>query len=135
MSKLGFNLVISKMKRLERQFLSDGMKLARQEFKFNFDSQSDAESNMLWHPVKRKVPPKILVNTGNMKSEAIRTGKITTLPGKMILTIDPIDIRGNGYASFHQDGEGRIQRNYVTQSENLTNKQTNRLLDLLDKAF
>lgn len=135
MSLLGFDKLLSRLESVEKEFLVSGIRLAQYEFKKNFDTESDSETDTHWHPVKRKTPPTILVKTGEMKSQAVRTGRVVYSRGSAVLTIDPIDRDGRGYAAYHQDGDGVSERPFVTQSADLTNKQEQALLNILDKFF
>jgi len=136
-SKLGFGEVAMRIKKVERAFLQQGIKLAQQEFKSNFDSESNAESNEAWEDLTyRDVPPPILDLTGELKNQTTE-GIPEISDGKAVLTIDPIDPKkGKGYADYHEDGIGRNKkREFVTQSNQLTDKQTELLTELIDKAF
>jgi len=136
-SKLGFGEVAMRIKKIERKFLEGGVKLAQQEFKSNFDSESSAESNEVWEDLTyRDVPPPILDLTGELKNQATE-GIPEISDGKAVLTIDPIDPKkGKGYADYHEDGIGRNKkREFVTQSASLENKQIELLTELIDMAF
>lgn len=140
MSKLGFDKLLSSFSNLEREFLTKGVKLAQREFEHNFESESNSESYETWNDVVRDVPPPILDVTGKLKNEATTNIPILS-KGKAVLTINPIDERGREYASYHQDGENQyrskeeFQREFVTQSEELTQKQVNLLEREADKFF
>lgn len=132
MSKLGFNKAIANYTKMEQAFFRRGMRAAQQEFKRNFDTESDAETGRSWDMVLRGYPPPILDVTGQLRAEALSSKNVKIYRGKAVLTVDPIDGRGRGYAAYHQDGDGVNQRKFLTQSTNLTRVQTNILLDCFD---
>lgn len=140
-NKFNFRQVAQKMRQVERRFLNDGIKLAQQEMKENFDSESNKETGESWNSISyRDVPPPILDLSGDLKGEAL--GNKPQISGNVAtLVIDPIDHRGKGYASYHQDGEnqyrsqGEFQREFVTQSQDLENKQVAELIRILDNTF
>lgn len=59
-----------------------------------------------WENVKRPVPPDILVDTGDLKSEVEDPIKEVSMNG-FAMAIDPTDERGQGYAAYHNEGKGR----------------------------
>ena len=141
MDRFGFNKLSKAIQSSTPIFLEKGIKLAQEEMKENFESESNAESNQSWNEISyRDVPPPILDLTGQLKEEALNNHPII-LGNKGILTIDPIDSRGKGYASYHQDGENQyrdkseFQREFVTQSEKLAQKQVNLLESLVNNAI
>jgi len=129
------------MKVVERRFLQKGIELAQEEMKENFDTESNKETGSSWNGISyRDTPPPILDLSGDLKSEAI--GNKPIIVGNTgTLTIDPIDERGKGYASYHQDGENQyrseteFKREFVTQSKELENKQVSLLINELDRQF
>lgn len=132
MSKLGFDKSIRKIGGSKRSFLRGAIVLARKEFKRNFDTESDSESKKRWDAVLRGYPPPILDVTGELRAQAVSGGRLEFKLNSAHLTIDPLDERGRGYASYHQDGTPQMhQRRFVTQSEALSKAQQN----LLDKTF
>lgn len=137
MSKLGFGDVAAKAIRIKRDFLRGGILLAKQEIAENFNNQSNKETSMAWNDVVRDVPPPILNVTGALKDDTT----IQINESSAILTKDPIDKRGRGYASYHEDGENQyrskseFQREFVTHSLQLENEQIALLTELIDKAF
>jgi len=139
--KFNFAAVSSALKNVEKDFLVKGIKLAQEEMKENFESESSAEGNKSWEDISyRDVPPPILDLTGELKNEAIN-GVPQISGNKAVLTIDPIDSRGKGYASYHQEGENQyrskseFQREFVTQSSSLTEKQVGLLENLVNNSF
>lgn len=141
MSKLGFDRIIKRLDRAEKEFLTRGMKLAQKEFSKNFKSQSDAEKGTSWLDVERGVPPPILDVSGELVAEATSPANIKFSKNFATLTIDPIDERGRGYAEYHQEGinqyrtKDSFQRRFVTQSSNLDREQKNALIIAVEKAF
>ena len=140
-SKFNFSAVQSTLKSVEKEFLVKGIKLAQEEMKENFESESSLEGNKSWEDISyRDVPPPILDLTGELKNEAIN-GVPKISGNKAVLTIDPIDSRGKGYASYHQEGENQyrskseFQREFVTQSTSLTEKQISLLESLVNNSF
>lgn len=132
MSKLGFDRSIRRIGGSKRAFLRGAIVLARKEFKRNFDTETDTESKKRWDAVLRGYPPPILDVTGELRAQAISGGVLKFTINSAHLTIDPLDERGRGYASYHQDGTPKMhQRRFVTQSESLSKLQQN----LLDKTF
>ena len=144
--RFNFGEVARTFKSIEREFINKGIELAREEMITNISSQSSAESGkeypeltylIDWRP---KNPPR-LVLTGQLFEE-IKSNKIQIIGSNYgILTIDPEDEKGRGYASYHQEGENNIkskdefQSEFVTQSDSLANKQVNLLESLVNKAF
>lgn len=141
MSKLGFDRVIRKMQSIENKFLRKGMKLAQKEFKQNFDGETNSETKENWAVLERGEPPPKLDVDGLLKANTISFGNVSFYPKKAILLIDPIDSRGRGYAAYHQDGINQykskkdFQREFVTQSEDLTIKQVELLENTTEDAF
>jgi len=135
MSKLGFDKLIKNLPVIKRRFLINGIKLAQKEMKKNFDGEVNSESGEMWEDVKRPVPPKILIETGSMKSET-QNNQPAISENKAVLTIDPMDSRGRSYAAYHQEhpSKGRnIQREFVTQSMSLDREQLQELKDQVEK--
>ena len=139
--RFGFNISSKQFKLAERNFISNGIKLAQLEMKENFEGETNSESGNAWNDISyRDFPPPILDLTGELKNEAIGNKPII-VGNSGTLTIDPIDERGKGYASYHQDGvnqyrsKDEFHREFVTQSEELTNKQTNLLLNEFNLIF
>ncbi|MEO7531556.1 MAG: hypothetical protein ABIS69_09095 [Sediminibacterium sp.] len=139
MDRFGFNKI--RIDRVTKRFLTQGIKLAQEEIKQNFDTQSEQEHGKSWNSISyRNVPPPILNLKGKLKFIAIN-GKPSIVGNTATLTIDPLDDRGKGYASYHQDGinqfrsKDNFQREFVTQSKNLENKQVSMLIQELDKEF
>lgn len=142
MSKWGFDRILRKLPQIERRFFTEAIKAAQKsEFKLNFSANKDNETNVSWNPVLRAVPPPILDVTGKLKAEAISKGKVVILPRKGILTIEPIDSRGRGYASYHQKGfthkSGTFveARPFISQSANLIRIQKAILLKIVSQTF
>ena len=131
MSKLGFGQVERRMVRVERKFLTQGIKLAQKEFKENFNSESNSETGVDWEDWKIQHPGqnKILVKDGKLKDESLTNKPVIISSGSTgtaILTIDPVDDRGRNYAAYHEESPSQgnnIQREFVTQSSNLDIKQ------------
>lgn len=135
MSKLGFDKLIRNLPNIKRQFLVGGIKLAQKEMATNFDSEINSESGAAWDDVVRDVPPKILVESGSMKKEAL-TNKPNIGGDTAVLVIDPTDKRGRNYAAYHQESPSQgnnVQRELVTQSSDLDNKQLDFLIKTVDK--
>lgn len=140
MSKLGFNRDIINMRSAQKRFLRVGMSLAQKEFKRNFDGEKNSETGQQWDDVVRGVPPPILDDTGELKGNTLSSGNVSytsnsDFGGTAVLTVDPIDKRGRGYAQYHQDGIGVTERAFITQSNDLTNEQESLLISLTDKSF
>ena len=149
-SKFGFGTSAGKASGLASNFLRGGIKLAQQEFKENFESESAAGDP--WQDLSyRDVPPPILDLTGKLKSEATEKSpeiSVNGFSGKAVLNINPTDERGREYADYHeQDSNGEdgtkgdgdygrnVQREFVTQSDFLYAKQEALLVSLLDKLL
>ncbi len=141
MSKLGFQNLIAKYDDFEKDFLKDGISLAQKEFSENFDNETNSETGQSWADVKRGVPPPILNVTGNLKSQTLDIKNVVFRKGSAVLTVDPIDARGRGYAKYHQDGFNHLSagwidsRSFLTQSPSLTFNQKLLLEKLADKFF
>lgn len=146
-SRFNFKDVEKKMRsEVVPGFLNDGINLAKLEFAKNFESESNSESNEKWSELSPNYYGRdpedapILDLTGKLKDEALNNRPVIS-GNKAILTIDPIDSRGKGYASYHEDGENQyrdkveFQREFVTQSKELDEKQKRMLINKLDKAF
>lgn len=137
MSQLGFNDIIRKFPKAARRFLREGVQLAQKEFKANFDGEKNSESGHDWDSTVRPNPPKILDVEGNLKDSTLNGIPIISV-NSAVLIIDPIDDRGRGYAAYHQESPslGRnVQREFVTQSNSLTDKQEQLLIKILDQTF
>ena len=136
-SKLGFG----NLKLDEKSFFNSAIKEAKNEFSSNFNEEKNSESGQNWNKVKREVPPPILNVTGKLKDSSTREGDIKISGNTASFEISAIDDRGHEYASFHEDGENQhvskseFQREFVTQSEKLTERQVNLLLKEVDKMF
>lgn len=147
MSKLGFNISLQRLDEAKKKFLEEGMKLAQEEIKSNFDNQEDAETGKKWKDVVRGVPPPILEETGLLKREALKKSNINYYlrgnDSRAVLTIDPINSRtGDGYAMPHQKGFYNVlfdvmvaARPFVTQSGKLTRLQDTLFNTVFDKIF
>jgi hypothetical protein len=141
MSKLGFEKLLRDVDKIEKSFLKRGMKLVQKEIKTNFDKETNSETSKNWLDVERGVPPPILDVTGELKAQATHPSNIIYSKGKAVLTVDPIDIRGRGYAQYHQDGinqyrtKDSFQREFVTHSNDLENKHLKLLTDIVDNWF
>ncbi len=149
--RFGFNKISRRMNSVNRDFISDGIKLSQEEMKNNFETESANGSE--WEDITyRDVPPPILDLTSELKNEAVNNTPSLNIGDNIaigILTIDPIDPKkGKGYAEFHQqDGTGDTatkgsgdygrnkMREFCTQSSELDEKQVNLLITKLDKAF
>lgn len=136
MSRLGFDRMLRNIRQINKEFLREGMKAAQKEFKQNFEFEVNSQTGQLWDNVVRSVPPPILDVTGSMKRAAIASGNVVYLGNSAVLTVDPIDKRGRGYAAYHQEGTSRApQREFVTQSNELTKEQESILDNLIEKIF
>jgi hypothetical protein len=145
MSKFNFRQVQSKLKRIERDFIANGIELARREMLDNIRNQSSKESGQPYPELtylldwKPKNPPRLVLTRALL--DEIIFNRPVILGNKGILTIDPIDERGKGYASYHQDGENQFkskedfQAEFVTQSSELDAKQKTLLIGLVQSAF
>lgn len=140
-NKFGFSDIARRAKIAERNFLLKGIKLAQEEISENFSSQSSKQSKKSWNELSyRNVPPPILDLTGELKGDALGN-KPQIFGNKAVLTIDPIDERGKGYASYHEDGinqyksKDEFQREFVTHSNELENNQVSTLIKELNNAF
>ena len=122
-------------KKIEKRFLTKGMRAAQSEIRRNFNKETDSESGNAWTMVLRGYPPPILDVTGELRAQALHSGNVVIMPHKAVLTIDPKDSTGRGYAVYHQDGVNVHQRRFVTQSAKLTTDQTNILLNEIDREF
>lgn len=131
---------------VQSQFLKQGVELAREEMISNIETQSSKESGKSYPDLSylingvEKQPPRLIL-TGELFSE-IKENPIQISANSAKLTIDPIDPdKGEGYASYHQEGENNykdkeeFQAEFVTQSDELANKQINLLTGLLDSSF
>lgn len=127
--------------KVERPFLDGGMKLAKDEFAGNFSTESNAETKNPWNDVVRTTSDPILDVSGRLKTAATKDGGIVYGNKKATFNINPIDNRGREYAQYHQDGinqyrtKDEFEREFVTQSDDLNNKQENLLLNLINKLF
>lgn len=136
MSKFGFDKIARKYSAGEKRILVALIEDGRKEFKFNFQNEMNSENMSSWSAVQRPVPPKILIRTGKLSGEAIRSGRVVYRAGRATLTVDPIDERGRPYADYHQSGIGRNpERQFITQSDGLTRTQVNTILKELDRIF
>ncbi len=145
-SPFNFGRVASKMRIVEKNFLTKGIELARDEMVKNITSQTSAESGKAYPPLtyllnwKIPKPPPRLILTGELFDQ-IKTNRIQIIGRLGKLTIDPIDSRGKGYASYHEEGENQykskdeFQAEFVTQSTELSDKQEQLLLNETTKAF
>lgn len=129
------------MKSVETTFIRNGIELAREEMLENFESQSSKESGQLWPELSyRYEPPTKLDLTGELKNE-VATSRPNVSGNKGVLVIDPIDEKGRGYASYHEDGVNQykdkeeFQREFVTQSSELAEKQVRLLETLINNQF
>lgn len=136
-SKLGFG----SLKLDTGLFFRESMTAAKEEFASNFENEENNETGQNWNKVKRDVPPPILNVTGALKDSATREGDIKISGNTSSFEVSAIDSRGKEYASFHEDGENQhvskeeFQREFVTQSDKLTEKQVNILIKIVDKMF
>lgn len=141
-SKFGFsNLAKQFTSKIEKPFFDGAMDLAKQEFKSNFATESNSETNNPWNDVVRNTGDPILDVTGKLKSESTRTGGIIYGVKKATFNINPVDKRGREYAQYHQDGinqyksKDEFQREFVTQSDKLTDDQMKLLEKLANNFF
>lgn len=134
MSKLGFDRSIKQIERANRIFLQRGIRASMQEFKRNFDREMNSETGQGWEAVLRAYPPPILDVTGELRAQALSAGNVRYYGYKAVLTADPIDERGRGYASYHMDGTPNMtKREFFTQSESLTKEHLSILADVQDR--
>lgn len=141
-SRFGFGSLAVRFKAaVERPFLEQGINLAKEEFKDNFDTESNLETQNPWNDVVRNTGEPILDVSGKLKSEATRSGGIVFGNKKATFDINPTDDRGREYAQYHQEGinqyktKDEFQREFVTQSDDLSNKQEKLLVKLTDNFF
>lgn len=141
MSLLGFDIVIRNLRADNRSMLKDMMDESKKEFKKNFDTETNQETNSPWQPLsestlltKENPDNGILVNTGALKNEATG-GEVIYTQNSATLIVDPVDKHGKGYASYHMDGDGVPERDYLTRSATLENNLKEIALNHLDKSF
>ena len=143
--KFNFGRVASVMKSVEREFLTKGVELAREEAVLNIESQVNSETGEEYPEITYIVaggvkPPPRLILTGDLFDE-VKGNPIEVRGNEAKLVIDPIDERGKGYASYHQDGENNykskdeFQSEFITQSSNLAEKQVRLLETLVNNSF
>lgn len=139
-SKFNFAGLATKIKIAEKQWLEDGLNIAKEEFDRNFESQNDKgdeiSSGGSWEPLKyRREPPPMLQLTGEMRS-VTKSAKNQFGNGFAFFIIDPKDSRGRPYASYHHEGTDKMaQRRTVVQSNDLDAKQLKRLMEIIDNVF
>lgn len=139
-SKLGFGDLLSQLKIAEKEFLKEGIQLAKTEFNENFDLKEDKGDEKggaeTWEPLKyRREPPPILQLTGNMRDKTV-SAPIQYGSNFAFFIIDPLDKKGRGYASYHDTGTNKMPaRRTVVQSSELDFKQLNALMNILDRVF
>lgn len=140
MSKLGLNNLLKDFESLEKKFFDRAIKESKKEFRSNFNKERNHETDTDWDMVLRVYPPPILDVSGLLKNEVLNN-KHKTFKGVAILTVNPIDERGRGYAKYHQEGffakngDFVAPREFFTQSSNLTRKHKEILLDETHKIF
>ena len=134
MSKLGFgNLFLDK-----NAFFIKAMEVAKDEFRDNFANEANSESGQDWQMVKREIPPPILNVTGTLEKSATRAGDVQVTGNTAKFEISAVDNRNREYASFHQESPSKgnnVQREYVTQSEGLTDRQIAELDKVVMRMF
>jgi len=137
MSTWGFDDVIREYKRAEKRFLREGIILAqKEEFAKNFVTESNSETGVPWMDTTRPNP--ILKDQLRLRQETLSQGNITIAGNKGILFIDPVDDRGRGYAAYHQESPSQgnnIQREFITASNEILDKQEALLISILDQTF
>lgn len=141
MDKFGFNKVANAVRASEQVFLQKGVQLAREEMISNIALSNNQETGESYPPLSyREEPPQRLVLTGELLRE-VESNPIRVSGNHAVLTIDPIDERGRGYASYHEEGENQykskseFQAEFVTQSSELAQKQINLLESLINSSF
>jgi hypothetical protein len=141
MSLLGFNIVINNLKASTKPMLKEMMDASKKEFEQNFETESNTETGSAWTPlsestllVKQNPDNGILVDTGMLKNEATE-GKVIYTQNSSTLIVDPIDKYGKGYASYHMDGDGVPERDYLTRSLHLENEIEDIAMKYIDKSF
>lgn len=141
MSKLGFDKALRRLAVAEKRFFVLAMQAAQKEFKTNFDTESNVQTGQSWDMVVRGYPPPILDVTGELRAETLSRKNISYFRNKAVLTVDPIDNRGRGYASYHQEGFTHKNgteveaRKFLTQSRQLDRIQLNHLYDCAEWVF
>jgi len=123
MSLLGFDKVIKNLQASNAAMLKEMMAESQKEFSRNFKEEKNSETGKSWpslseETIKRKGSSEILRETGKLEKETLGRN-IKTTDHSITLTVDPIDKRGKGYASYHMDGEGVKKREYITTSSSL----------------
>lgn len=141
MSLLGFNIVINNLKNSTKPMLKEMMDASKREFEENFETESNIETGHPWQPLsqstlltKENPDNGILVDTGALKNEATK-GKVVYTQNSATLIVDPIDKRGKGYASYHMDGDGVPERDYLTRSSHLEQEILEIAMKHVDKSF
>jgi hypothetical protein len=135
MSKLGFDKLIRNLPNIKRRFLVNGIRLAQNEMRENFEGEKNSESGTDWKDVKRPTPPKILIETNSMYEET-QNNRPAISGNTAVLTIDPMDSRGRNYAAYHQEKPSQgnnVQREFVTQSADLDKRQLDELCRQVEK--
>lgn len=136
-----FNQVAKKLKITTNRFLRGGIILAQKEMKENFKTESSKESGQMWPSLKYRTQPPPKLDLTSILKEQCLNNKPYIFGNKAVLTIDPLDSNKkfgseHGYASFHQDGTPIMaQREFCTQSQDLTEKQVELLINELDRVF
>lgn len=137
MSTWGFDEILRRYPRAEKRFLREGIVLAqKEEFAKNFILEENSESGVEWQETTKPNP--ILKDTLKLREETLSQKNITVAGNQGILFIDPVDDRGRGYAAYHQESPSQgnnIQREFITSSESLMDKQEALLISILDQTF
>jgi hypothetical protein len=141
MSQLGFDKVIQQIKSGQKKLLGDLIKISQEEFAENFETESNKETGDSWKPVKREVPPPILVETGKMKDQTIN-GIPKIVGNTATLVIDPIDDRGRTYAAYHQQPTDsginfghNVEREFVGTSKETVEKHIEKITEEYNSYF
>jgi hypothetical protein len=139
-SKFDFAEIASKIKVAEKQWLKEGLDLAKEEFDKNFDTKNDKGDDEgiggSWEPLKyRTEPPPLLELTGEMRRQT-KSATNQFGNGFGFFIIDPRDSRGRPYAEYHHTGTDKMaQRRTVVQSSDLDAKQLKKLMQIIDNVF
>lgn len=130
----GFGTAMNRMQAQGKTALREMMDAAQKEFGENFDTES--AGGKPWDDVVRDVPPPILDVTGELRGHVEAKGNVAIMADKAILTVDPLDSRGRGYAEYHMEGTPYMpQREFIVQTDSLTAEQEDIILNTIENAF
>lgn len=121
MSKMGLDRQLSSFKRSKKILMRELSRNSKDFFqKTNFSSQSfvDVPSSR-WKALKKPRPGLILVKTGALRRSA--KWKVTGSNRASVMFTVP-------YASFHNDGAGRLPKRQFSGESKILNKQNEKIL-------